>query len=295
MNTVIGVDLGGTKVEVARVLGDKLLDHQYIPYDARGSREEILELLLDSISQCMDESVTAIGIGVPGLVDVEKGTAHNLTNISSWRDVPIKELLEDRFNVPVSVNNDSNCFVLGEKTHGAAKIYDNIAGITLGTGLGVGLVIHGELYQGLNCAAGEFGQVSYLRSDYEAYCSSQFFRECYGRSGEALYNSMDGRDGQAEAAFYELGRHVGSVISSILLAYAPDCIVIGGSISNSYRHFQDSMFRELEKFPYQSVVAKVIIGTSTVQHAALLGAAALCDIKQKNKSNLQPSNKLVNE
>lgn len=277
MEAIIGVDLGATKIAMARVERGELQDQQYVRYNAGGSEKEILDLMIENIEKCMTKNVRAIGVGVPGLVDVEKGIVYDLINILSWKKVRLKEILEEHFGVDVYVNNDANCFVLGEKHFGDARNYSNVVGLSLGTGLGVGLIIRDQLYEGMNCGAGEFGQVSYLQSDYEAYCSGRFFRKFYGRSGEALYNSVDQNDPESIAAFYEFGRHIGAAINSILLTYDPDCIVIGGSIAKSYPHFRQSMYRELVKFPYPGVVSRLVIGTSTNPNSAVLGAAALCE------------------
>ena len=89
----------------------------------------------------MNEQVDGIGIGVPSIVDPEKGIVYNVANISSWKEIHLKEILENEFKVAVAINNDSNCFTLGESLYGEGKSYTNMVGVTIGTGIGAGVVI----------------------------------------------------------------------------------------------------------------------------------------------------------
>ncbi|MBC8491251.1 MAG: ROK family protein, partial [Candidatus Marinimicrobia bacterium] len=173
--TIIGVDLGGTKIQVGRIRQNKIEQEFYRPISADEEEEIVLTEVIEAIEQVYTKDVDSIGVGVPGIVDVERGIVYDIVNIPSWKEVFLKDRLEARFDCPVYVNNDANCFVLGEKYFGKARSFANIVGITLGTGFGAGIIINNHLYVGKNCGAGEFGMVSYNDRNYEYYCSSQFF------------------------------------------------------------------------------------------------------------------------
>ena len=145
-NAYIGVDLGGTNMRAGRIAGDRLVaqGNAPTPQDAADCGET-LEALIEVIRSVWDEGVVAIGIGVPSVVDREKGIVYNVVNIPHWEEVHLKEILEARFSVPVYVDNDANCFALGERIFGDGKTVDNFVGLTLGTGLG------GELSRKASC------------------------------------------------------------------------------------------------------------------------------------------------
>ena len=158
-SSVIGIDLGGTKVKTGLIDHGELKQVLTKEINSSGSENEVLDEIFALLDKYEVEKYTGIGIGIPSVVDVETGVIYDVQNIPSWKEVHLKKILEERYNVPVNVNNDANVFVLGEKYFGCAKGFSNVAGITLGTGLGGGLVINDKLYSGKNCGAGEFGEI----------------------------------------------------------------------------------------------------------------------------------------
>jgi len=196
-------------------------------------------------------------------------------NIPSWKVVPLKEILETRYKVPVYINNDANCFALGEKYFGKAKSYRSIVGLTIGTGMGSGLIFNGKLYEGINCGAGEFGNIPYLNSNYEHYCSGQFFTEEKSVSAEGAFNLAEKGDKYSLQMFAEYGFHMGQAIKSILYAYDPEIIILGGSLTKSYKYFKSAMFEAIQDFAYRNVLTNLKIEVSELEHSAIYGAAAL--------------------
>ena len=178
-----------------------------------------------------------------------------------------------RFGVPVSVNNDCNCFALGVCHFGEAHGYRDVVCIALGTGVGAGVVIDGKLYCGHNTGAGEIGCVPYLDRDYEYYCSSRFFVG-HGTTGKQAYERAVAGDPEALKLWKEFGRHVGRLVMLILYAYDPEAIVFGGSISHAFDFFSEAMHAELVKFPYARTVERVRIRCSKIENIGLLGASA---------------------
>lgn len=272
---IIGVDMGGTNIRAGKIIEQKITKIAKEATPSTGTQSEVLEALFKVIDGCFDGNTKSIGIGVPSIVDVEKGIVYDVVNIPSWKIVPLKEILEDRYKIPVFVNNDANCFALGEKYFGKAKPYKNIVGLTLGTGMGSGLLFNGRLYEGVNCCAGEFGNIPYLKSNFEYYCSGQFFAEEKGTTAINAYNQALLENPVALQQFSEFGFHLGQAIKSILYAYDPEIIILGGSLTKAYEFFRPDMYDAILDFAYQNVLTHLKIEISELEHSAIYGAAAL--------------------
>jgi glucokinase len=273
---VIGVDLGGTKVRVGAVRGAELCRDHTRRISSRATEAVVLDEVFEAIDRVHSREARAIGCGVPSLVDVERGIVHRVENIPSWREVPLKEILERRYGVPVFVNNDANCFALGEHTFGKGAAYRNLVGVTIGTGLGVGLILDGRLYSGTNCGAGEVGAIPFREHTLEYFCSGvRLFRET-GLPGEVICERAAKGDAEALAAFEALGSDLGAAVSILLYAFDPQIIVFGGSVSAALPFCMPALRRELARFPQPHVVDGLVLERSELPEAALLGAAALC-------------------
>lgn len=272
---LLGIDLGGTNIRAGIVEGGTVTDVVAERLDSSASELDVCEQVYRVAQRAMHGNVAAIGIGVPSVVDVERGIVYNVQNIPSWKAVPLQERMHQRFGVPVHINNDANCFVAGERAFGQGKGYRNIVGLILGTGFGAGLVLDGKLFTGANSGAGEFGMIPYKDANLEAYCSGQFFPRCCGADGEEIARRAGRGDAEALRAFEEFGGHVGHALSLIVLAIDPEVIILGGSVSRSYPFFQSSLWSVLRTFPYPGTIAHLKIFPSQLQHAGILGAAAL--------------------
>lgn len=277
---LIGVDLGGTSIRAGQISDDKIIHHSKVATPSKGSVDEVLEQIFLVIDECINASTISIGVGVPSVVDVDQGIVYDVVNIPSWKVVPLKKILENRYKIPVCVNNDANCFVVGEKYFGKARQYKNIVGVTLGTGLGCGLIFDGRLYEGSNCGAGEFGNVPYLSHNVEYYCSGQFFTDEKKIAALDVYNKAKRGDIKSLQMFEEYGFHLGVALKSILYAYDPEIIILGGSVSQSFDFFKDAMYHALQDFAFSNVLANLKIDISVLENSAIFGAAALPIIKQ---------------
>ena len=272
----IAIDLGGTNVRVATVLpGGQVERIISEPCRSKGSEEEVLEHIFSLIDELMTPEVDGIGIGVPSVVDTDKGIVYNVVGIPSWKEVHLKDRLEERYHIPASVDNDCNCFALGVTSFGRGQGYREAFCVTLGTGVGGSLVIDGQLYRGRNAGAGEIGSIPYLDRDYEYYCSSRFFVG-KGTSGKEAAVAAANGDPEALKIMDEFGGHVGKLVQMIMFAYDPAVIILGGSISKAYPLFCDAMWKEIKNFPYPKSVENLEIFQSEQVHAAFLGAANLC-------------------
>lgn len=268
--------MGGTNVRVGLVNDQGAVVRMVCePCKSDRPEEEVVAHIVSLIESLIVPEVTHIGIGVPSVVDAARGVVYNVVGIPSWREVPLKELLERRFGIPVHVNNDCNCFALGVCRYGEARGFRNVVCVALGTGVGAGVVIDGRLYCGNNTGAGEIGSIPYLDRDYEYYCSSRFFVG-RGTTGREAYDQAVAGDAQAVALWKEFGTHVGRLVMVVLYAYDPEAIVFGGSIAHAFDFFSEAMYDELKNFPYPKTVEKVRIRCSKIENIGLLGASA-CD------------------
>ncbi len=277
---VIGIDLGGTQIR-AGIINERTITRLVsglIP--STGTVEEVLATLYQQVDALVSESTKAIGIGVPSVVDVEKGIVYDVQNIPSWKEVALKNLMEKRYHIPVFVNNDANCFALGEKYFGQGRQVHSMIGLTIGTGLGSGIIINDKLYEGVNCGAGEFGEVDYLDHNYEYFASGQFFRNVYHKTGETFFQEAQAGSQQAIAVFEEFGMHLGNVIKMILYAYDTELIILGGSIRNAYSLFQKPLWQRIHTFTYQKSLERFKVVVSGLEACGVLGAAALYYDKQ---------------
>ena len=278
----IGIDLGGTHARVGLVRTGELSHIATTRIQASGSVEEVLRQIYDLLEGLVTSEIDAIGFGVPSVVDVEKGIVYDVQNIPSWKEIHLKSLFEEKYAVPVQVNNDANCFALGEKYFGKGQGYHSIIGLIIGTGFGAGIIVNDQLYAGVNCGAGEFGMMPYLDSIYEHYCSGQFFELHKGQTGEQLFQRAVDGEKDALQIFNEYGEHLGNGIKAILYAYDPAVIILGGSVRKSFDLFKESMWATIESFAYPESVKNLKIEVSELDNVAILGAAALCYEYGKN-------------
>jgi glucokinase len=240
--TIIGVDLGGTNARAGLVRDQQIGEVSTVQINPHGSVEEVVDQLCGLIDRTKPRDVDGIGIGVPSVVDLQKGIVYDVQNIPSWKEVPVKSILEERYSIPVLVNNDANCFALGEKHFGRGVGYQSVIGLIVGTGFAGGIIVDGKLYPGMTCGAGEFGMIPYLDSIYEPYCAGQFFTRHVGQTGAEVFQKA---------------------------------VILGGSVRKAFRFFKDSMWESIGSFAFSPSIRSLKIEVSELEHAALLGAAAL--------------------
>lgn len=272
---IIGIDLGGTHVRAGVVSEGRLENIESVRIPSDGSVDEVLRVIFELVGPLIDANIKAIGIGVPSVVDVEKGIVYDVQNIPSWKVVELKKLMEERYRLPVLINNDANCFALGEKYFGKGREARSLIGVTIGTGLGAGIIINDKLYPGLNTGAGEFGCVDYLDKYYEYYASGQFFENCYHTNGEVVFQKAQSGDPLSIMILEELGTHIGNAIKMILYTYCPELIILGGSISKSYSFFEKTMWERIHTYIYSNTLEHFHLEISELQNGGVLGAAAL--------------------
>lgn len=268
--------MGGTNIRGGIVKGGNVAKIISQKIYAQGSETDVRNELFRLIDQFMAEKIDAIGIGVPGLIDAETNNVFDVVNIPSWKKVPLKKWIQDRYSLPAEVNNDANCFALGEHYFGKGKNVQSMVGVTLGTGLGSGIIINQHLYSGRNGGAGEFGMIDYKGRPVEYFASGQFFENMYDVPGEIAFRQAQAGDSHALRMYREIGTHLGKAIKMILFALDVELIVLGGSVRSAWEFFRESMWEEINTFPFTRALRHLRIEISELENAGMLGAAALC-------------------
>ena len=272
---IIGIDLGATNIRGGVVFGSKIKDIKSKPINSTGSVEDVLDDIYFIIDQVIEKDIEGIGIGVPSVVDEEQGIVYDVQYIPSWKEVHLKKILEEKYKIPVFVNNDANCFAIGEFYFGKGTGSKNMIGLAIGTGLGAGIIINKKLFAGPNCGAGEIGMVDYLDHCYEYYASGQFFENVYKTNGQEVFERAKANDPIAMKWYAELGTHLGNAIKMIMYTYDASLIVLGGSVRFAYPLFQESMWERINTFAFKKSVTNLSIETSSLENSAILGAAGL--------------------
>jgi glucokinase len=276
-HSLIGVDLGGTKVAAGKIAGGSVIEQITEKLDQKSDDPmDAVGIIIKLIGQLMDDRVTGIGVGVPGLVDRESGTVYDVLNIRNWKEIPLKSILEKEYHIPVFIDNDSNCFAMGEYRYGAFAGHPDFVGITLGTGMGAGIIKNGALIPDAHCCSGEFGTMTYLDGIYEHYTGSFFFSRTYGKSGEEMASEANRGDRRAVQAYEEYGNHLGNAIKTIIMAVDPPLVIIGGSLALAHPLYQEAMWRSISAIPFPSVLQDFRVRFTNTENIAILGAAALC-------------------
>lgn len=301
--TSIGIDFGGTSVKLGVCRGDELLvTDEPIPTTQFHGPAALIGEMAARVATLRKTypAICAIGVGVPGLVDFDHGFVHELTNVPGWKHVPLKAILGEKTGLPVLVENDANAMTYAEFRHGAARGLKNVIGMTLGTGIGGGLVLDGKMFRGSGFVAGEIGQMSI---DYngkaghygnlgalEKYTGNQQIAEHavlrYSEAGiekdiadctpKKIADAAQAGDDIARHIWAEVADWLGTAISSIAWLLNPDAFVIGGGVAQA----GDLIFTPL-KNKVQSMLSTVvwerlqILPARFSNEAGIIGNAAL--------------------
>jgi len=248
---IAGIDLGGTNIKFGIFSKDgeliKFWKMSSKPlFDPRAIPDYIFEEL-KRYEHWIE--IKALGIGVPGLVSVD-GIVKESPNFPDWKDVPVKQMLSDKFGIPVIVENDANLFTIGEGSFGTAKNCKNYVGITIGTGVGGGIVIDGKIVHGIKGMAGEIGHIVIHPSGPVCSCGKKGCLEAYS-SATAIKKIMFQQTGlELEAedvaklalkgdkvaikVFEKVGYHLGIGIATIVNLLDLEMVIIGGGVSRSW-------------------------------------------------------------
>ena len=266
----IGIDVGGTNVKIALVNEKgQIIYSNSVPTRAEMGYEYTVNNIKQAIYDLMKETklepknIEGIGFGFPGQVDYKAGIVRNAPNIPGWVEVPIAKLIEDEFHIPTRVDNDVRCAALGELNYGAGKGCENLICITVGTGIGSGLIVNGKLVRGASNAAGEIGHIKLQMHDgpicgcgdtgcLEAFASGPSIvamAEDYIRGGKStkfremasstpitpyiVCEAAKAGDPVAKRIFTIMGEYIGIGMASAVNLLNPQKIIVGGGVADA--------------------------------------------------------------
>lgn len=290
----VGVDVGGTKIALGLVnpANELISDTPRFEVAPYKSGDALVEKLVEEIRQLIADSgysmedLAGIGIGSPGPLDLDTGTILNTPNMPQVRDYPLRDSVAKAAGLNTELNNDANCFVLGEALAGEAKAGEIVIGVTLGTGFGFGIVFDGKIYTGATGTAAEIAHCPYLDGYLEeGYISGRGLSMMYdrrtGEDVEGLEISQRAQDGEdaALAAFAEFGEHLGRAFAWFVNILDPDFIVVGGSIAKNWDFFQKSMHKMMYEYINPNPRDHMqIVPSKLGERAAIFGSAGLIRI-----------------
>lgn len=291
---VLGVDIGGTKIAAGVVTArGELLRTVTLPTLAFEPLERSLEQVFAAIHQCLTPEIGAIGICAPGPLNPKTGMVLNPPNLPHWRNVPLAELVRKRFNLPCTLENDANAAGLAEALFGAAQGMDDVLYVTLGTGIGTGIIINRKIYHGKNGAAGEGGHVTVdwrspvvcncgVRGCIEALASGSALARrgtsvgAHLDSAERIAAAAAEGDPQAALILEEAVDALSAWLGSLISLLDPEIIVIGGGLAQIgdplfARLRQEAPRRTINQFAAEIPIVAAHFQTNT----GIIGAAAV--------------------
>lgn len=254
---VIGVDIGGTAIKLGRFSADgKLLQKQQVQTPQPATPGAVCIALVEAIEALdPDRRASIVGIGLPGPMDVEARVARVCINLPGWEEVPLADWLEPRLQRRVTLANDGNCALVGEGWKGAAKGCSDVVMLTLGTGVGGGVMLSGQLFTGHNGAAAEPGLIgldpegppcnSGNRGSLEQFASISALRRLWDGDPAELAALAANGDAEAQAVWSRYGSTLGVGISSLVYMFTPELVLVGGGISGAATHFLPSVRKEV--------------------------------------------------
>ena len=314
---ILGVDLGGTNIVVGAMPedGSRELAIRSEPTHAERGSEAVVDRMVSMIAQVISDVIAShdaqphdflgVGIGAPGPLDRERGVVVVAPNLG-WRDFPLREAISDRIRLPATLDNDANCATLGEWWRGAAQGGRNVVGITIGTGIGGGIVIGGKLYHGSSDVAGEIGHTTIDSTGRYCRCGNYGCLEAYAsgpaialRAREALerdevsalhkmvkgdldlltaatvYEAAHRGDALALEVVRDTARFLGTGIANLLNTVNPDVVVITGGVTRAGDRLFEPLRAEVKRRAFRPAVAACRIVPGTLEGTAgVVGAVA---------------------
>ncbi len=306
VNHVVAADVGGTNTRIAIVNGDgDILTLLKKPTHCEDGKDEMIKFLISFIKETIEKSriskqkICGIGLGFPGPLDAETGVIFTPPNLIGWDNVPLKAILEGEFKIPVSVENDANSAALGEWWMGAGTGTNNMVCITLGTGVGGGVVLDGKLLHGASYMAGEVGHMTIVRDGIMCTCGNRGCLEAYA--------SARGITARVHAAFLEsnlknelqtpitlehickmalqgneivlnvireTGVILGIAIANLANLLNPEMVVLFGGVTNLGENLIKPMREEVKKRAFKKATETLRIEVSKLpDKSGILGAA----------------------
>lgn len=306
---VVGIDLGGTKILSVCLTDDLQVRNQDLrATDAERGPDAVIESMVESaLAVVRDGRPAAAGISAPGPVDLGRGIITTPPNLPGWRDVPLGRFVGERLGVPAWIENDANAAALAEHRLGAGKGSSHMLLVTVGTGIGGGLILDGRVYHGTSGGAGEIGHMQLEPEGPVCGCGRRGCLEALasGRALETVAQAIaaedpeglvarlassegvspdarildlaaDGGDAKADEAVRRAGRYLGAGLTNLVDVFNPELIVIGGSLRKSGERYLGEARRVVERDAFRQHLADVrIVEAALGDGAPAIGAALI--------------------
>lgn len=310
----IGIDIGGTNVKIALVTKEgQIVYSNSVPTRAEMGYEYTVNNIKQAIYDLMKETKTTasdiegIGFGFPGQVDCNTGVVKLVPNIPGWVNVPIAQIMEDEFHIPTRIDNDARCAALGELHSGAGKGCQNLICVTVGTGVGSGLIINGKIVRGASNAAGEIGHIKLqmhdgplcgcgdtgcleafvgapcivaMAQDYIRGGKSTKFKELANPeiSSYVVAEAAKAGDKVAQRIFKVMGEYLGIGLASVVNLLNPERIIIGGGVADAGEIFFEPVRKTLKERAMEIAGNTVeIVPAQLGNTAGVIGASLLIE------------------
>ncbi len=310
---VIGVDLGGTNLRTAIVNSNgEILGRHKEETRATEGWAKVVERLIENVKRQLESAVRrgldveAVGVGAPGVIKADKGIVVKSPNFPDWNNLPLKDQLEKSLDLPVFIENDANAAALGEQWRGAGQGIRSMILLTLGTGVGGGIILDNKIWHGADGMAGEIGHMTLVPDGrlctcgntgcLEMYASArgimQSYREAISGSppaidprvmtSEQVYEAAGAGNGIALRVMKDMGRMLGIGIASLINIFNPERIVIGGGVKDAWPLFIDATREEIFKRAFEIPAKRTeIVPSKLGDDAGMMGAAAVALELQK--------------
>jgi glucokinase len=296
---IIGIDLGGTNLKIALLNANcKIIKKEIVSTKRFAKKESLIQAICDAINLIFDKNrltkkvVLGVGLGLPGPIDQRQGIVHFFPNIPGWKEVNLKSILEKRLSLPVLLDNDAKLMTLAEYKLGAGRGFQNVLCLTLGTGVGGGIIINGKLYRGQDNAAGEIGHLPINEKGPACNCGGLACLETYignnrilkearivfnrDISLEELSALAKKQNKQALNIWLKVGSRLGVALAGMVNLLNLDAIIVGGGVANAGSILFNKV-RRVIKDRSMSVQAKrvVLLEAKLGSDAGMVGAAIL--------------------
>jgi glucokinase len=294
----IGLDLGGTNLRAAAVTADgNMLDKVSGKTDMHEGRDAVIADMVDAINElkarCGTERLAGVGIGVPGFIVIEKGVISGSHNLKDFDNYPIRDDISQRLGAPVILENDANAAALGEKWIGAGRDVNDLVMLTLGTGIGGGIITNGRVLHGALGMAGELGHVTVLPDGNPCGCGNHGCLEKHASAtaivgmarmmhlgdditAEGVYRLAVAGNPQARQVFETMGKMLGIALANLINTFNFPLYLLSGGVLAGWDQFAPSMMAEVQKRSYTFRVTNTRIEKATLgNQAGLYGAAYL--------------------
>lgn len=311
---IIGIDLGGSAIRAGSVTKEGQLRHFKRIDIPEGRRKDLVAASITRIVRNLvrledagGNKVLAAGIGSPGIIRMEKGIIVTSPNFPGWRNVPLRSLLENSLQLPVLLDNDANAAAFGEKWRGAGQKVESLICMTLGTGIGGGIILDGNVWHGAHGMAGEVGHITVSPEGQRCNCGNYGCLEAYSSAtgmvkgaikaieegkrtalkrlsngdsgkitGKMIYDAAVGNDRLSLHIFREAGRYLGIAMASLIHILNPEMIVLTGAVTEAWDLFIPAAREEVERRTYHLTVRKTkILRGKLPGSAGVLGAGGL--------------------